>query len=85
MSRALSAPISVRTARHGSAPSRLGTSCATLSLAVPEFGPRKLYADLGRALGRMTTTLRHALDQRWQQRTMSLVCAARVRALPPRT
>ena len=28
-----------------------GASCATLSLAVPEFGSHKLDADLGRAAG----------------------------------
>jgi len=28
-----------------------GASCVSLSLAAPEFGPRKLYANLGRAAG----------------------------------
>ena len=51
MSCALPASISVRTARHGSAQSRLRRVLCPLSLAVPEFGPRKLYADLGRAAG----------------------------------
>ena len=38
-----------------------GTSCATLSLAVPEFGPRKLYADLGRAAGQNDDKVFHLL------------------------
>ena len=29
----------------------LGRECVSLSLASPEFGPRKLYANLGRAAG----------------------------------
>ena len=57
----------------------------SLSLAAPEFGSRKLYANLGRAAGQDDDNVFAVL---WtndrQPRTMSLVCAARVRALPSR-
>ena len=53
----------------------------SLSLAAPEFGPRKLYADLGRAGQDDDNVFAVLWTNDRQQRTMSLVCAARVRAL----
>ena len=52
----------------------IGMSCCSLSLAAPEFGSGKLYADLGRAAGQDGDNLFAMLwIQRRQQRTVSLV------------
>ena len=86
MSCALPASMSARSARHGRHQSRLRHVLCPLSLAAPEFSPRKLYADLGRAAGQDDDNVFAML---WTQRQAATdheprARQTRVRALPPR-